>query len=292
MFDRGKEKIGFIGFGEVGRAFCQRIKQQGVQVAVYDKYPDRAEQKAKELLVPLVQTMQDLVSSCRLILAAVWPDTALEVAKEVSRFLCPGKVYCDVNSISPATTLDIQQVISASNADFVKIGIMASILDRGFEVPLLAGGTKAEEVTKILSELGFKIRAIGVDPRHPAAIKILRSVLLKGIVGVAYEMIRGAQKYGVVEQVLESASEVIERESLKGFIGDSIASTAIHAKRRAMEMEEAIETLDNVGINPVMSRGTKGVFEEMAGFRLDDVFEGQVPDNFHKVLEIIGKRSS
>jgi len=96
----------------------------------------------------------------------------------------------------------------------------------------------------------------------------------------------------VFEQVLDSASEVIARESLKGFIGDSITSTAIHAKRRAKEMEEAIETLDNVGINPVMSIGTKEIFEEIASLGLDEIFQGQVPDSFHKVLEIIAERIS
>jgi len=44
-------KVGFIGFGEVGRAFCQRMKDQGAQIVVYDKYLDRIIRKAEEGLV-------------------------------------------------------------------------------------------------------------------------------------------------------------------------------------------------------------------------------------------------
>jgi 3-hydroxyisobutyrate dehydrogenase-like beta-hydroxyacid dehydrogenase len=206
--------------------------------------------------------------------------------------LSPGKIYCDMNSISPETTTEMQQAISTSGADFVKIAIMAGIPDRGFEVPLLAGGSKAEEVSKILLDLGLTIRAIGSDPRQPAAIKILRSVCLKGIVALAYEMVRGAEKYGVVDQVLDSASEVLSRASFKKTVDNWLASTAIHARRRAKEMEEAIETLDDAGIHPVMSIGTKKVFEEIAGFELDKVFQGQIPDSFYRVLETIANRTS
>lgn len=292
MFDKGKEKIGFIGFGEVGCALSHRMKEQGGQILAYDKFPDRATRRAEEFKVPLALTMEDLVGSCSLILATVWPDAALDVAKEAAPLLGSGKIYCDMNSISPETTAEIQQAISTSGADFVKIAIMAGIPDRGFEVPLLAGGVKAEEVTTILSDLGLFIRPIGSDPRKPAAIKILRSVCLKGIVALAYEMVRGAEKYGVVDQVLDSASEVMSRESFKKIMGDWLASTAIHARRRAKEMEEAIETLEEAGINPIMSIGTKEVFEEIAGFGLDEVFQGQIPDSFHRIFEAIAKRAS
>ena len=105
-------------------------------------------------------------------------------------------------------------------------------------------------------------------------------------------MVRGAEKYGVVDQVLDSASEVMSRESFKKIMGDWLASTAIHARRRAKEMEEAIETLDKAGINPIMSIGTKEVFEEIAGLGLDEVFQGQIPDSFHRILEAIAKRAS
>jgi 3-hydroxyisobutyrate dehydrogenase-like beta-hydroxyacid dehydrogenase len=174
----------------------------------------------------------------------------------------------------------------------VKIGIMAGIPDRGFAVPLIVGGAKAKEVEEILSSLGLTIRAISLDPKHPAAIKILRSVCLKGLVAVTYEMLRGAEKYGVSDQILESASEVMSKASFKDILSNWIASTAIHARRRAKEMEEAIETLEKAGIDPVMSTGTKKIFEEIAGFQLDKVFKGKIPDSFHKVLEKIGYQSS
>lgn len=286
------QEIGFIGFGEVGRALSQRMKEMGGRIIAYDKFADRVKKKAEELRVPLMGKMEELIHSCRLILSALWPDAALECAKEVAPFLSTGQIYCDLNSISPETTEEIQKVISPTGADFVKIGIMAGIPDRGFAVPLIAGGAKAKEVEEILSSLGLTIRAISLDPKHPAAIKILRSICLKGLVAVTYEMLRGAEKYGVSDQILESASEVMSKASFKDILSNWIASTAIHARRRAKEMEEAIETLEKAGIDPVMSIGTKKIFEEIASFQLDEFFKGQIPDSYHKVLEKIARHLS
>jgi 3-hydroxyisobutyrate dehydrogenase-like beta-hydroxyacid dehydrogenase len=290
--NKERQKIGFIGFGEVARTLSQRMKEMGGEIMAYDKFADRVKEKAEELRIPLIEKMAGLVHSCTLILSTLWPDAALESAKEAAPLLSPNQIYCDMNSVSPETTEEIQQVISPTGADFVKIGIMAGIPDRGFAVPLIVGGAKAKEVEEILSSLGLTIRAISLDPKHPAAIKILRSVCLKGLVAVTYEMLRGAEKYGVSDQILESASEVMSKASFKDILSNWIASTAIHARRRAKEMEEAIETLEKAGIDPVMSIGTKKIFEEIAGFQLDEVFKGQIPDSFHKVLEKIGYQSS
>ena len=292
MSNRERQKIGFIGFGEVARALSQRMKEMGGEIVVYDKFPDRVKKKAEELKIPLLGKIEDLINSCNLILSTLWPDAALEVAKESAPFLSPSQIYCDLNSISPETTEEIQKVISPSGANFVKIGIMASIPDRGFAVPLIAGGTKAKEVEKIFSSLGLTIRAISSDPKHPAAIKILRSVCLKGLVAVTYEMLKGAEKYGVSDQILESASEAMSKASFKDTLSNWLASTAIHARRRAKEMEEAIETLEKAGIDPVMSIGTKKIFEEIADFGLDEIFQGQIPDSFKKMMEEIKKRKS
>ncbi len=105
-------------------------------------------------------------------------------------------------------------------------------------------------------------------------------------------MIRGAEKYGIVDEVLESASEVMSKASFKETVNNWLSSTAIHAERRAKEMEEAIETMEALGFNPVMSVGTKKIFEEIAGFELEELFQGKIPDSFDKVLEKINKLPS
>jgi 3-hydroxyisobutyrate dehydrogenase-like beta-hydroxyacid dehydrogenase len=170
--------------------------------------------------------------------------------------------------------------VSSSGADFVKIAIMAPILDRGFAVPLLAGGGKSSEAARLFSALGLTIRATGPDPRQPAALKILRSICLKGVVALAYEMLRGAQEYGIADEVFESASEAMSKASFKDTVGGWLASTFTHAKRRAGEMQEAAETLEALGIRPVMSQGTKEVFEEIARLKLDETLKGVIPDSY------------
>lgn len=292
MAEQGRARVGFIGFGEVAATLSQRMEEMGGKIVAYDKFPDSAREKAETLKIPLLGTLEELVSSSGLILSCVWPDVALDVAREAVSFLSPAKIFCDMNSISPEATAEIGQIISPSGAGFVKIATMAGIPDRGHRVPLLAAGVRAKEVTEALSRLGLIIENIGADPRQPAAMKILRSICLKGVVALAYEMLRGAEKYGIVDQILDSSSEVMGRASFKDTIDAWICSTAIHGRRRAKEMEEAIETLRNAGVNPIMSLGTKQIFEEIADLELEKVFQGRIPESFHRVLEKVNGHKS
>lgn len=282
--ERGGLRVGFIGFGEVAQTLSRRMMEEGGEIIACDKFPDRVSKKAEELKVLLVKNLEDLAVSCPVIISSLWPGDALDTAREIAPLLSPGTIYCDMNSISPETTAQIDLAVSSSGADFVKIAIMAAILDRGFAVPLLAGGRKSEEVARLLSALGLTIQAMGPDPRQPAALKILRSICLKGVVALAYEMLRGAEKYGITDRVFESASEAMSKASFKDTVGGWLASTFIHARRRAGEMQEAIEMLETLGIRPVMSAGTKEIFEEIAGLKLDETLIGNIPGSYDLIF--------
>ena len=109
MKEQERSGIGFIGFGEVGSALSQRIKETGGEVVVYDKFPDAVQEKAERLGIQLVVTLEDLVNSSRFILSCVWPDVASDTAREVVPLLSPEKIFCDMNSISPETTEEIER---------------------------------------------------------------------------------------------------------------------------------------------------------------------------------------
>ena len=279
-------RIGFIGFGEVAQILSQRMIEKGGEIWAYDKFPDRVSQKAKELKVNLVGSLRELTAACPVVLSSLWPPVALETAKESAPLLSPDTIYCDMNSISPETTIQIDVEISTGGAHFVKLAIMAAMLDRGHEVPILAGGEKAEEVAALLCGLGLNVHDAGPDPGRPAALKILRSVCLKGVVALVYEMLKGAEKYGIAEDVFDSTSESMAKGSFKDIVGGWLASSAIHAKRRAGEMAEAIETLEAAGVRPVMASGAREIFEEIAELKLEEVFQGKVP----RWIDVISKK--
>jgi|GEM_PF-6368658 len=99
------------------------------------------------------------------------------VAKEIAPFLSPETIYCDLNTVSPATTNRVALIASSSGAELVKIAIMAAIIDRGgYAAPLLAGGRKATEEVSLFTVLGLTMQETGDDPKKPAALKILRNM--------------------------------------------------------------------------------------------------------------------
>jgi hypothetical protein len=103
-------------------------------------------------------------------------------------------------------------------------------------------------------------------------------------------MLKGAKVYGVMDEVLDSASEVMSRADFKETVSKWLSSTAIHARRRAKEMNEAIEALEALSIKPIMCLGTKELFDEIAALGLNEAFQGQIPKSFHSVLGHIESR--
>ncbi len=285
-----RPKIGFIGFGEVAASLSQQMQWKGADILGYDKSPDKAAQRAETLGIPLVAGIEELVASTTYLLSTLWPDAAVDTALEAAPHLTVGKVYCDFNSISPQATRQIETIIRQRDAQFVKVAIMAAIPDRGPSVPLLAGGESAKEVTALLSELGLNVQYMGTDAAKPAAMKILRAVCLKGIVALCYEMLRAAEEYAIGEEVLASASEVLAKAPFSQTVGNWVSSTAIHARRRSREMDEAVETLEDSGVDPIMTKAAKKVFEEIADYGLEGAFGGEIPESYRRVLEEIRNR--
>lgn len=279
-------QIGFIGYGEVGYQFSLGFKQKGLKMVAYAPIPPNPEtvkEKAKSATVKLV-SQEELASTSEIIFSCVWPSGALAVASEFAKLLHPGQFYLDVNSISPATTEKIAKLIVPTGADFVKFSIMYAVPLHGVKVPILAGGAKAAAIAPRLNDYGMNIRVIGTDPKATAAIKILRAACLKGIVALLFETLLAAQKYGLRDQTLEYIAETFTDPFAK--TADAwISSTAIHAKRRAGEMDEAIEALTDVGITPEMAQATKRIHERIAAKNLTQKFGGEWAPSYREVLD-------
>jgi len=98
-----------------------------------------------------------------------------------------------------------------------------------------------------------------------SAIKMIRSVMVKGVEALTAEMMLGAQKAGVVEEVLASLDASEKPKPWAQKAAYNIERMVTHGARRAAEMEESAKTLADLGIEPMMTRGTVERQREMAG---------------------------
>ena len=137
---------------------------------------------------------------------------------------------------------------------------MAPVDPAKLAVPLLLAGVHAEAGAAMLKSLGFtNVRALGGEIGRASAIKMIRSVMVKGAEALTAEMMLAADKAGVTDEVLASlGGDWIEKAAY------NLERMTTHGARRAAEMEEAAKTLLALGIEPLMTSGTIVRQREMA----------------------------
>lgn len=252
--------IAFIGFGEAGQAFADGIDRP---VSAYDRKtyvgPTR---RAKlddydRLGVQGALTNQAAVEGAGLILSLVTADKALAAARETARGITPDALYCDMNSVAPQTKRDAAIAIEQAGAHYIDVTVMAPVHPARRAVPLLVSGAQAERAAQALTAIGFgNVRVIAGGVGTASAIKMIRSVMVKGIEALTAECVLAAEAAGVRDEVIASLDASWPGADWAKRADYNLDRMMVHGVRRAAEMEEVVRTLDGLGTGSVMSRGT------------------------------------
>jgi len=134
---------------------------------------------------------------------------------------------------------------------------MAPVQPAALEVPLLLSGPAAAEAERLLNAAGFaNTRVVGSEVGRASAIKMIRSVMVKGLEALTWECSAGAEAAGVFDEVMASLDASEKALGWAGKVAYNRERMETHGARRAAEMEEAAKTLLDLGIEPVMTRGT------------------------------------
>jgi len=83
-----------------------------------------------------------------------------------------------------------------------------------------------------------------------SAFKIVYAGLTKGLQGLFVELLVGARKLGLLDEILERYDESFPGLAQK--VGQSIVGLPVHAARRAEEMVELRRTFRHHGLQPVV----------------------------------------
>jgi 3-hydroxyisobutyrate dehydrogenase-like beta-hydroxyacid dehydrogenase len=256
--------MALIGFGEAGETFASAAGWEADSAGVYDLLPERLDH-ARELGLGTGDA-GDVLARARLVLCLVTADQVLAAAAHCAPFLVPGTVWCDGNSVAPETKRAAAHVIEAAGGIYVDVAILAPVNPARLNVPLLLAGGAAGRAQTLLAAAGFtNIRVVGEEIGRASAIKMIRSVMVKGVEALTAEMMLGAQAAGVVEEVLASLDASEKPRPWADKAAYNIERMVTHGARRAAEMEESAKTLADLGIEPLMTRGTVARQRDMAG---------------------------
>jgi 3-hydroxyisobutyrate dehydrogenase-like beta-hydroxyacid dehydrogenase len=253
--------IGLIGYGEVGKILGAGLRpQDGVAaVSAWDlKFADGASRTgevahASQAGIVAQPSMQALCAQADLVISAVTASNTLAVAQEAARHIRRGAVFLDLNSASPGTKQRAAAAVDGAGARYVEAGVMTSVPPYGIRVPMLLGGVAARELAVVLNDWGMDAKPVSQELGVASAIKMCRSVMIKGLEALVIESYATARALGVEDHVLPTLAETFPSIDWPRQGAYFFSRVVQHGKRRAEEMREAANTVREAGFEPFMA---------------------------------------
>jgi 3-hydroxyisobutyrate dehydrogenase-like beta-hydroxyacid dehydrogenase len=246
-------RLAFIGYGEVGQAFARQFLARGdVQVAAYDILFDAGAlaERARQAGVIAGRNAAEAARDAEVVISAVTADAVLDVAREALTYLQPGQFFFDINSASPNTKARAAEIVNESGAHYIEGAVMAAELAPGITVPILAGGPAAADLAARMNAIGMSVRAVATEYGRASAMKLCRSIVMKGLEVLTVECGRAAGFWDVADEVFGSLEATYPGMNWAGLAENSAERVSNHGLRRAAEMREAADMIAAMGLNP------------------------------------------
>ena len=250
------QKIAMIGFGEAGSAFASSIQRPpNMCIVTFDRKTQEAQtrgeilDRASACGVDVAETLSDALSDATAIFSLVTADQALAVAEAARKFIDPSTLYFDCNSCSPQNKMKAAELIDARGALYVDVAVMAPVHPKKHHVPLLVSGVHAQRAVEFLQQLDMRPSIAGSAIGQASSIKMIRSIMIKGLEALTAEAMLTAKRAGVTEQViasLQASDPGFDWEKRSAY---NLERMMVHGKRRAAEMREVAQTVHEFGID-------------------------------------------
>jgi 3-hydroxyisobutyrate dehydrogenase-like beta-hydroxyacid dehydrogenase len=257
----GKPAICFIGFGEAGQAIAAGLHEAGIdRLSAWDiLFPQREGEKLRQAgaasAVRCASSAADAVREADLVISAVTAASSVEAARSVKAHLGGRPFYLDINSVSPGRKQETAKLLG-DTARYIDVAVIAPIYPARHQTPMLLAGPDAEAVAPTLAALGMRATVAGTEVGAAAAIKMVRSVMIKGIEALTLECFLAAARAGVVDEVAASMKNNYPGLDWAKIVPYNLERMASHGERRAAEMEEVADTLRELGVEPLMASAT------------------------------------
>jgi 3-hydroxyisobutyrate dehydrogenase-like beta-hydroxyacid dehydrogenase len=297
MPNRNTPSLCFIGFGEAGQAIASGLRDTGLEtIAAWDILFPTAEgahlrEVGDKIGARLASSAADAVRGSDIIVSAVTAASSLAAARSVEPHLHGNPYFLDINSVSPGRKKETEKLLGAK-ARYVDVAILAPIHPARHRTPLLLAGPHAETVMPLLiDELEMRGAIAGPETGAAAALKMIRSVMIKGIEALTLECFLAAKRAGIVEEVAASLKNNYPTLDWNRVIEYNLERMASHGVRRADEMDQVAETLRELGIEPLMATATSARQREMGQIGKEPAVRATLKQGRAAMLDAVSKAS-
>lgn len=247
--------LGLLGFGELGQILASDL--HAARIGAFDPlFADR--DSAPSLALPgAVQAFTNpraLAAEANLIISCVTAANTGAAANSIIDALAPNAWFLDLNSASPGVKRAAADAVTQAGGRYIEASVMSPISPKRLDAPILLGGPNAEAFAPIAASIGFTNISVFSNEYGPtAAVKMCRSVIVKGVEALLTESLICARTHGVEADVLASLSDLFPGPDWRKLAHYMISRSLDHGVRRAEEMREAARTIAEAGLDPIMS---------------------------------------
>jgi 3-hydroxyisobutyrate dehydrogenase-like beta-hydroxyacid dehydrogenase len=286
--------LGFIGFGEAAFHISSGLYEEGVKgivafdiMATNPQMGPLVRERAAGAHVTLLTSLKEMLEKAEVIFCATSAKSALAIARETQPFLREGQLYADINSASPQVKREIGAIVAPTGALFVDTAVMALVPQHRHKVPMAVSGTGARRFADLLSPCGMDITYINDRAGSSSAIKMLRSIFIKGLAALLFEALTASRKAGVEREIMESIRETIEEQPFEQLASLLLTRNAVSAERRVAEMGEVISCIEEMGLDSSASRATRAKLQNFVEMDLKTRLGHKPPAHYTEVLDAI-----
>ena len=269
MPDSTISSIAFLGFAEAARAFLDGWRTDPdfkARISAYDiktDSPDAQVRTAKRADYAAAHvfgasTAAEAVAGAQAVFSVVTADQAHQAAMAALPGLMKGALFFDCDSCAPQTKSRTAQDVEAVGGRYVDVAVMAPVHPRLHRTPLLISGPHVEAAARALAALGMSAKIQDGPVGAASSVKMIRSVMMKGLEALVCECVLAGRKAGVIDTVLDSLDDTYPGFDWRRRSAYMLERVMTHGVRRAAEMREVALTVDLLGVKGEMSRASVG----------------------------------
>ncbi|MBY6345559.1 NAD(P)-dependent oxidoreductase [Providencia rettgeri] len=259
------QRVALIGAGEVARAYGAALKSAGVQIPflLVRRVSSAAQGLADQLEAQLCMQADALWQELDGVLSAVTGTQAAVVAHAVMPHLTAATLYMDLCTAEPQDMEAMDVLAHQHGVELADLAIMGSVPSTGAQTALLAAGQGAGRAAAFWQAQGAPVRILPGQAGDAMRLKLLRSLMTKGLEALGIENLMLAERMGLRAELYEVLEDLNQR-GLQDFMESCLRSHLVHGVRRRDEVLQVRRQLELAGIEPRVTNGVLDFFEHTA----------------------------
>lgn len=244
------QTVAIFGLGEAGSLFAEDLANLGIHVNAYD--PADVDTPAG---VERHATPQRAVAGAEAVLSLTGGADAPTALAQAIDDIPRSALYADLSTTSVGAKRSLAETARSHQLQFVDVALMTTVPGHGLKTPALAAGAGARRYVDMFGGLGVPVERVSDIAGDASQRKLLRSVMVKGLAAVVIEAMRAAERTGESDWLWSNLAEQIT-DADEALLVRLVRGTGKHAARRLHEMEACAAMLEDLDVDPVLTRAT------------------------------------